>query len=66
MRDIAADRRFAAAGPDDIGIGLLHRDRTDGAAEVRVRDGERRLAAVAGLENTTTGSAHVVLVGARG
>ena len=66
VRDVATNRCFASAGPDNIGIGLLHRDRADGAAEVRVRDGERGLTAVGGLEDTTASGAHVVLVGARG
>src|SRR5262249_1931544 len=49
-RDVAADRRLARAGVDDVGVRLRDGDRADGGgAEVAVRDAAPGRAAVGGL-----------------
>jgi len=57
---IAPDRRAARADIDDVRVGLGELDGTDRAGgEEPVRDIRPRLAVIAGLPDTASGSAHV-------
>ena len=62
MTDVATHRLFSAAGVDDVGVPLAHRDRADGPAEEPVRDVAPALAPIRGLPHTAAGGAHVVRV----
>ncbi len=62
IRHVAADRCFATAGPDDVGVALEDVDRADGAAEIVVGHRVPRLARVRCLPHAAAGGTDVILI----
>src|SRR5258708_59683 len=61
--DVAANLRFATTGVNDVRIALALRERADAAAEIFVRDGNERGAAVSGLPDAAACRTEIVFLG---